>query len=433
MESRILSFEKSCVEKFSRSSWFLILVLIAVALYSWLSYPVWAQTQPGWSRFFLAQDRYWSAVTLFFGFYLGFVLPFSWRKYFYQILFAAIWLVPCFVLKIYRPIIVAPIAFVALNTFWLLLPRVTWSRKIGAAGFVAASFVLLLWLIGLDAEISQDYRLFRFFWVLHLEMLLLYFLRESFRSQAILPSISLNPLQLFAPLPWPTTLSRADSKAEIRTLQVSGLIQLVFAQTLFFLLLIAVPKLPVEIPYLGNMLQYAAFIFFATAAFNIVSGSLRIFGFRAGDATYFLALSKSPLEIWQRGSAYMAQFLFQVVFFPIWKQTRKLWLAGTVLALLVLIQIYFFHELFLRELLRWLAPTLPIAETQWEQIFWIPIFWMSCWLVWIGLFHALTKVFRFLKTEHGAWVAIFLTHLGSSQILFLAKEVAALFGIHTGS
>jgi len=406
--------------------------VLVISLYSWLSYPFWAQIQPGWSRFFLAQDRYWSSVTLFSGFCLSFILPYSWRAYFFRILFAAIWLVPCFVLKIYRPVVLAPVAFVALNTLWLLLPRPTWARKFLAAGFVTASFVFLLWLIGLDAGLSKDYRLFRFFWVLHLEMLLLYYLRESFRSQAILPSISLNPLQLFAPLPWPTTLSRADNKTEIHSLQVSGLLQLFVAHAIFLLLLWVVPKLPVEIPYVGSLLQYVTFIFFATAAFNCVSGPLRMFGFRAGDATYFLALSKSPLEIWQRGSVYMAQFLFQVVFFPIWKRTRQLWLAGGVLVLLVLIHIYFFHELFLRELLRWLAPTLPIAETQWDQIFWVPIFWMSSWVLWIGLFHGLTKVFRFLKTENGAWVAIVLTHLGSSQIFLVAKEMAALFGIQYG-
>ncbi len=431
-EQKFLAFEKSCIEKLSRGSGFLWFALVWGVLNSWLSYSVWARPQPDWSRFFLAQDRYWGAATLFFGFYFSFVIPHQIRVYFHRILFVIVWLVPCYLLKIERPIVLAPVLYVVICTVALSWPRSLWTRKIVAALVVLFTFVGLLWWLGKDAELAKDYRLFRFFWVLHLEMLLIYFLRESFRAPKISLSVALNPLQLFSPLPWPTDLTLAEKKWEIRSLQVSGLMQIIFAQLLFWILLLTVPSLPVDIPVLGHLLQYVTFVIFATAALNCVSGMLRMFGFRAADATYFLVLAKSPLEIWQRGSTYMAQFLFQVVFFPIWKQTRKMWVAGGVLAILVLIHIYFFHELFLRELLRWLAPTLPIAQTSWDQIIWLPVFWFLSWMIWMTAFYLLTKAFRFLKTENGAWVAILLTHLGSSQIFWLAKEMATLCGVNYG-
>jgi hypothetical protein len=428
LEQKINQFEEGLSSQLAKRRWVIPLSFFFIGAYLWWAFALWTKPMPSWSRFFIAQDRLYAQMTLLVGFYVSFIMPIHWRKYLFPLLMICSWLVPVAVLKIDRPIVFAPVVFLFINALTLRRSRVGMISKFAAASFAVLSFGILVWLIGRDAEISKTYDLFRYFWTLHVEMLLLYFLSAAFRSEPVSFEQSLNPVQLVLPLPWPKNLSLLPKSKDLEVLRMSGLLRAAYGQAVFVVLLLVIPRMPIPAPEANNPRHYLSFIFFVSACFATVTGFLRMFGYNAPPASYFLLLAKSPLEIWQRGSTYMAQFLFNNVFLPTWLRSRKMWLASVVLIVVVFFDLYLFHELFLRELLRWLAPTLPIRSGTTQQIFLLPLLWMCSWLLWIATFFGLTKVWPFLKTDTGAWVAIVLTHLGCSQMYWLARLMAKALG-----
>jgi hypothetical protein len=91
--------------------------------------------------------------------------------------------------------------------------------------------------------------------------------------------------------------------------------------------------------------------------------------------------------------------------------------------------LHLFHEFFLRELLRFIAPTLPIRPATFAQTFLVPLLWTLSWGAWIIIFQFFLKTTKLLRTSKGAWAAIILTHLGSSQIILVSKWLAISLGL----
>lgn len=441
LENRILTAEKSLTDSLSEKSWFFAVGILICLIYAFFSYPLWFEPHPEWSRFYLFQNRYWGALVMAFGgiFFLGVANRF--RTFYFLFLLALSWLAPCLQMGIYRPIILVPIGMVFILGF--LVAQIHKSKLFGLSlnsrrgiGLVTVigTFLLAVWLIAFDAKTSLDFRLFKFFWTFHFELLLLFFVGCCFSAQPVNILLALNPLQLWSPLTWPeSTLpvidSSRDYKMKLRKVKVSGLLQLILSNSQFLAVLLLMHWLPEESDFLGALSHYFYFLLTVTAAFGAVTGYLKLFGYQALDATYFLFLAKSPLEIWQRGSVYMSKFLFQFVYFPIWKRTRSIYLAGAIVILAVFFHLNLFHEFFLREFIRWLAPSLPIAATSLNQTLLIPLLWGLIWLVWIGAFQLAMKLLPALRGSKGAWAAIFITHIGSSQILSIAKWLSEVFGL----
>lgn len=428
LERKILSVEKSLSQWLSNRREFLLVAFLISAAFTRFVYPLWTRPMPNWSRFFLAQDRLFAVLTLLAGVFVSVWMRKSWRKWFYPLLMITAWLVPCFILKVERPIVAAPILFIFLATGLLRLSVSSTAAKSARGLCIAVVFLTLVWLLGLDAETSKSYQLFRYFWTLHLEMLLLFFVAANFRRQTPAAAINLNPLQLVAPLPWPEEMVLENNDRDLRELRASGFLQLLYAQIVFVGLMFLLPQVSAPPVDGNNPLHYLIFLVFVSAVFSTVTGFLRLFGYRAPDATYFVMLAKSPWEIWQRGSTYMARFFFRNIYFAIWSRTRQVWLATSILVLAIYVNLYLFHELFLRELLRWLSPSLPIGAGTSQQIYLLPLLWMLSWLAWMAVFYGLQKVFRFLRSDYGAWLAILITHLGSSQMFWVARNLARALG-----
>lgn len=429
LEQKLKNLENKVAGFLAAKKWFLPGAFLFSLLFSWLSFPFWSQAMPAWSRFFIAQDRVYGIFTLLAGFFISMVLPRNWRPAFHLLILLAAWLIPCFFLKVFRPIVLGPIAYLVLNALLLRRPRLGRPAKLLNALFVLGTFAVLIGALGWDAEISRDYRFFRFFWTLHLEILTLFFLAQSFQSGALPFSISLNPLQLLAPMTWPTEMKFESDKGKQKYLRALGFFQLLVAQVIFWILLIVVSRLPTTFTPVNSILHYTVFVFFVMAALGVVSAFVHLFGYQAPDATYFMILAKSPLEIWQRGSTYTAQFFFRNIYFPVWVRSRQTWLATSVLVLAIFFNLYLFHDFFLRELLRRVAPTLPVMVGTTAQTFVLPALWMLSWLIWILAFYFMTRVFAFLRTGWGLWIAILLTHLGSSQMFGVARLLGAWLGI----
>jgi hypothetical protein len=429
LEQNLKNLEKKVAEFLAAKKLFLPVAFLFSLLFCWFCYPFWSQAMPAWSRFFIAQDRVYGVFTLLAGFFISMVLPRNWRPAFHLLILLAAWLIPCFFLKVFRPIIWGPIIYLAVNAVVLRRPRPGNLHKFLSAFVVLGTFAVLVWALGWDAETSRDYRFFRFFWTLHLEILTLFFLAQSFQKSSLPFSISLNPLQLISPMTWPPEMKLESDEGKQKYLRALGFFQLIVAQVIFWILLIVVPHIPVTFTPVNSILHYTVFVFFAMAALGVVSAFVHLFGYQAPDATYFMILAKSPLEIWQRGSTYTAQFFFRNIYFPIWVRSRRTWLAASVLVLAIFFNLYLFHDFFLRELLRWVAPTLPVIVGTAAQTFVLPALWMLSWLIWILAFHFMTRIFAFLRTGWGLWIAVLLTHLGSSQMFGVARLLGAWLGI----
>jgi hypothetical protein len=435
LEAQFLKIERSLILRLSQISWSVNSGLVLGTLCLFLVFPLWSTPQPEWSRFYLAQDRFWGAVALFYGFYFSLLVPHRWKSWCYLFLMCTAWLVPLFILQIARPVIIAPIIFVIASTFWVSIYRrraIQANAKVNKFLFsliVIGGFVLVLWLLGQDAAKTQDHRLFRYFWTLHLELLVLFFLGNLFSTKTTPLENSLNPLQLLAPFPWPESIRLAQEPRQLYELRVAGLLQLIRTNFTFALLMLVLKWLPKSAGPWTSFTHYVSYLLFISAALGTVSGFIKLFGYQAPDLTYFLFLAKSPLEIWQRGSTYMAKFLFQFVYLPSWKFTRRTWVAALAVLLAVFVHLHLFHDLFLREVVRWLTPELPVAATSWAVTFGTPLVWSLIWVIWIGIFQVLRRIIPFLHSDSGAWVAILLTHLGSSQIMLATREVATILDI----
>lgn len=441
LENRILTIEKSVTDFLTKKSWFFPVGIFICASYIFFSYSLWFEPHPEWSRFYLFQNRYWGSLVMALGAIFYLAISYRFRTFYFLMLMALSWLIPCFQMGVYRPIIAAPVGLVLILT--LIVSRIHQSKIFGLSLIgrrwvsliaVIASFLFTIWLIAEDARISSDFRLFQFFWTLHFEMLLFFFVGCCFSSQPTNLLLALNPLQLWSPLTWPdsaVTLSPSsqDYVQKLRRLKVSGLLQVILSNFQFLVILLLMRWLPVESDFFGAFSHYLYFLLTVTAAFGAVTGFLKLFGYQATDATYFIFLAKSPLEIWQRGSIYMSKFLFQFVYLPVWKRTRRIWLASATVMLVVFFHLNLFHEFFLREFIRWMTPSLPIASASLSQTLLIPLLWSLVWLMWIGVFQISLKSFPALRESKGAWVAIVITHIGSSQILSIAKWLAQATGL----
>lgn len=428
LEAKILNFEARLSTRGADNKLTLWIGIAIGCILLIATYPLWNTQMPGWSRFFIIQDRYWGGIVLFAGFVLSLLIPTRFNSYLFPLLALATWVIPCAILHIYRPYALAPVVFLAFNAFVLMRSRPSTLHRLMSAGAVLVSFAILIWGLGADAAASKDYNLFRLFWTMHLEILAIYFFATSLSTGAVSTIVTLNPVQLFFPLPWPRSLALTKDKHRLRVLRTSGFIRLFLSEVTIVALFYVLPLLPSGQNISASLWHYLSFLLFVSAGLGTVTGFLRAFGYETKDATYFMILAKSPLELWQRGSTYMAEFLFQNVFFPTWKISRNTWIAGSVLISAIFFHLYFFHEYFLRELLRWMEPSLPIPPSSWEQAFLVPMLWMFCWLMWIALFALVTKYFKFLKSDWGAWIAVLLTHLGSSQMMLAARSLANLLG-----
>lgn len=417
VESSWTKFEDRLTQKFVSNSFSVVLFFFVFFIGAFLTYNSWTGLNlPSWSRLFIAQDRYWASLFLLGGAFLfyGFNSAVQATQLVLGLIVTCSWLFPIEKLEAFRFEAFYPVLFLFACSFLLHFFK---NKKL--LSFCFCIFLFLLMNFGLYevAMRTQNGKILQYFSVLHLDLLLLYFIQRIFAGQNLPKIFDLNPLQLYAPLPIPADSKWVSSKSEKRLFFIKGCLQVLWAQVGFFILLNTSHLdffYKTENPYI----HYVFFLVFILSAMKMLTGLLWMYGFKVRPASHFIFLSKSPLEIWQRGSVYMANFAFFNIYLPIWTRVRNYLLPAFVVILFVYLHLFFFHDIFLKMIMKQLLPSLFNSEITIQSVV-QPFIWIGIWVTWIAMFYLGTrKVAKYTTADQlGGWALILMTHAGSASII----------------
>lgn len=406
-----------------------VLALYGAVFFLWFQ-PLWQKGYVSWGRAFLVQDR-----ALLMPLLLGLTLVSLYLRPQFQtvVLFLStcvIWVYGCYEwIGFSFSMLVWP---VLLGTAYLggqfSLGRGR-ARQLIAAIFFIALFFVMAFLLGWEAQKLGKISILRFFWLIHPELFLAFVLTAYFgyRNRAALPQF-LNPVNVVAPTIWPeSSLRSLESFVKVR-LWWQGFFNILLAQFLFFvyfqILDLSVRYgVPPGVPL--SLIQYASFLIVIIAAMNTTAGAARMFGYKVPDATFFLVLAKSPLEVWQRASTYLYQFILNFIFLPLYRKTRSYAVTGLFCFIAIVTHMFLFHDLVVRGFYKLVLPVFPAPQVDVAKVFLTAFSYAGIWLVFIliGTFFWGRRVRLF--PWWGQWVCIGLTHLGASSIFGLTHLVVA--------
>lgn len=423
-EIRWTQFEDTFAESLTKKNWAKPVLFFLTVVMAYLTFDFWTQSSfPQWSRFNLIQDRLWATYVLIFLSFLPLVIrQLRGSVPFLFIVVSTSWLFPAYKINSLSSNGFLPIVYLVMCSF--IVNRSFWNRWLRAF-LVLVLFLALVSLLTNNAIDSANGKLLIYFSNLHLDFLLLYYIGAIFNQKSFSNQMHFNPLQLVSPLPLPE--NSQSLKNEGYELQFTKGILGIFWAQIIFLSLILVLQQPSVFETQNPLIYYFLFIATVIGAMKMASSLLWIYGFKTLPATYFLLLAKSPIEVWQRGSTFVADFLFNKIYLPIWKRTRSMPLASILVVIAVIFHVFFFHEILVKTLLRFqfgnmLFGSFGMAEAiQWGL-------WVAAWSTWIFVFWVFAKLTKPL--HHYSifqWLLIALTHLGSAMIfpavLYLASVV----------
>ncbi len=331
-------------------------VVALAAFFYFFLWPKWTLAFPDWARFNLAQDRTWLVAALVvFGFFAPWVPRRALGAYSAGSLGLA-WVWSCWKLgAVVWQAAVFPVYIVLVaGCAWLVAgaaarsPRPL-SRWLAVVA-VVFGFAACMWAAG-RAGLSGSVAYLRFFWLLHPEGYVLAALGlvamagAGRRARGDVATLALAPVFVCNALPIPeeTRIENADRRVWWRGWWNIAL------NFLILRMMIGLTSFQVPAGALaGAAFQYLYFCLFVVAGMNVTSGLLRMFGADAPDATRFLFLAATPLEIWKRSSTYMYLFIFRLVYLPVFRATRSLAATFLATAAAVILQVFLLHEVGVR-------------------------------------------------------------------------------------
>lgn len=414
-ETKWNSFENRIVESLSKKKWILPLITLLYFTGAFFLYDIWTQAHfPSWARFNIIQDRLWAAyILLSFSFAPLFIKTLRHQPLFLFFVVAVSWLFP-----------ISKIGDITLTAFLPLLFLLvgSWLVKINKASVWLKTVILFFLYCALVSILTKEVlinpssgKILLYFSNIHMDLLLLFFIGVTFNTRPFPLSIHYNPLQMFSPLPLPdsTTLAIEDSRYTQQFIR--GIIELILSQALFVIVIMAYRSEMVATTT-NPFIHYLLFLFVIVGAMKMVTSVLWIYGINSPSATYFFILAKSPIEIWQRGSVFIADFLFNKLYMPIWKKFRNLWLSSAVVIFAVLFHLFIFHELLIKSWLRWQFGDLLFGRFGTAEIkLWG--FWLLTWIAFILIFSGFQKLTsRWHRQELFQWLLILITHIGCASI-----------------
>lgn len=400
------------------------LLLVAFLFFVYLTFDLWTQSQfPKWSRFYIAQDRLWATYILVgFSFIPLFINQLRNSSIFLVMVVALSWLYPVSRLGPLTWGAFLPIVFLVLGA--VVINSGKWSRWL-KLGILFILFLSLVSFLTYEALQFQNNKILLYFSNLHLDLLFIYFIGALFNSTKVSYQIHFNPLQLMSPLPLPEKTQICATMTDYNKQFVQGMIELLQAQIIFIILIVSYQSFYVKTT-VNPLVHYFLFLGFIVAAMKCISALLWIYGIKSIPATYFLVLAKSPIEVWQRGAVYLADFIFNVVYMPVWKYFRKQWLAAVFVIFAILFHMFLFHEFLVKSILRFLFGsenfgTFNLSDFRSQAL------WIGVWLAWIGLFFVFQKLTRrWHKLKPFQWLLIILTHLGSAFVIPLVSYLGRI-------
>lgn len=422
IEKKITKFENDLITKLSASGYSVFFVTLVLLSSLYLILPVWTKNPfPEWSRFFIAQDRIWALTSLLSGAYLFHFTKDSFKPLVAALSIACSWIIPIYLLGSFRLEALAPLIYIALNTLLLYKYK---RFKIPSLIISVFMFLVLILFLGYDVILNKDGKIFQYFSILHLEVIIFFYINMIFSTNNSY-LFYLNPLLLFSPLPIPDESSIVVNKNEKKFYLLKGLLFIAEAQVLLLIIIFIFNFLDFKIPP-SIPVQFYLFIIFISAGMKICSGLLWMYGIKSPATSHFLLLAKSPLETWQKGSVFFAKFIFSKIYLPLWIRMRSHILSTTFSISFILFHLYLFHEVILGNLLVWLFPSLnfmssSIASLKQQAL------WVILWILWILFFEfTLSKIDLLKKSSLGHWLLVFITHLGNMSIIPLTLYLSGI-------
>lgn len=416
IEKYINSNEELLVRKIMSFKYSFIYILIILSGILYFSLPLWTQFEyPKWSKFFIAQDRTWALIILIVGSFLVYLTNQKLKAFISFLIVSCSWLIPIYILGSFRWQSFAPIFFILINFGFLKLFK---KKQLFSLIFVFITFIGLVVFLGYDVNQNNDGKIFQYFSILHIEVVLFFFINLIY-SKNLINLSCFNPLQLFSPLPIPDETTIVIDDTDKKFYFFKGILYIIQSQIIFVSMMLLFKsntfKEPPSIP-----IQFYFFILFITASLKVCSGLLWMYGYKAPSTSYFFALAKSPLEAWQRGSVFFAKFIFSKIYLPIWIKFRSNLFAIIGSVLFISLHLFLLHEFVLSHLLAYLFPKLNFIASTWlslkQQSYWILL-----WLLWIIAFELTFKKNNFFtKTKTGNWLLVIFTHVGNMSIIPIA-------------
>lgn len=324
---------------------FLFLTIIAISAYALL--PLWQfPNYPGWARLNLVQDRYWASLIIITGSLLYYFLPKKWMNLYLVFILCLSWFIPVYILDSLRVSSIFPVLFLLLNSLSIFYFK---KYKKLLLFFCVFQFIALNLLLGLDVELNKKGKLFQYFSLIHFEMLFFYFIQTIYQEKTNF-AFNLNPLQLYAPIPIPRESEFIQNNSSLKkNYFIKGFLEIAQSFAIFCLLFVFIKKDILKQNH-SIIIPYIVFLFFVIAAMKSIHGILWVFGFKTPSATHFIFLAKSPLETWQKGSTFIAKFIFNIIYFPLWKRFRNQAIATFGVLAFVFFHLFLLHDFFLKKL-----------------------------------------------------------------------------------
>lgn len=416
------NFEDKISNYFVQSNLRFLIFLAALTCLSYLLFPLWQLSEyPVWSRLNLAQDRYWASLTIIVGSLFFIFIPAKITNIYLILILCLSWLIPVYLLDSLRISSLLPILYILINSMLIFKFKEYKKSLLVICTFL---FLVLVVLFGLDVEVSKKGKLFQYFSLIHFEMLFFYFIQTVYQKNFNF-IFNFNPLQLYSPVPIPAESEFLQNKQLKKTYFIKGFIEIAQSMLLFGCIFISL-----RIEYFKKLdsilIQYVIFLFFVIAVMKSLHGILWIFGFKTPSATHFVLLAKSPLETWQRGSTFIAKFVFNAIYFPLWKIFRNQFFAFAGVLVFVFFHLFILHDIFLKNILILFFPTFQTIPTNIHQLS-QQFIWFLVWFLWIIVFmFTFQKIEFFKKSLTGQWLLIVLTHIGNMLIMPLAFYLTQL-------
>lgn len=414
--------EDKITNYFVQSNFSFLMFLTVLAGFSYLLFPLWQSSEyPGWARLNLAQDRYWASLTIIIGSLLYYFIPSKITNIYLILIVCLSWFIPVYLLDSLRISSVFPVLYILINSILIFKFKEYKKSLLFVCTFL---FLILVVLVGLDVEISKKGKLFQYFSLIHFEMLFFYFVQTIYQQNFNF-TFNFNPLQLYSPVPIPTESEFLQNTQLKKSYFIKGFIEIAQSCLLFYGIFMAL-----RIDYFKRqdfiIIQYIIFLFFVIAVMKSLHGILWIFGFKTPSATHFVLLAKSPLETWQRGSVFLAKFIFNTIYFPLWKVFRNQFFAIAGVLIFIFFHLFVLHDILLKNILILFFPTFQTLPTNFHQLS-QQLIWFLIWFLWIIVFmFTFQKIEFFKKSSSGQWLLIALTHIGNMLMMPLAFYLTQL-------
>ncbi|MCB0391194.1 MAG: hypothetical protein KDD58_07880 [Bdellovibrionales bacterium] len=424
IERSMLKFESNIVQLLFRSSNFKVIfvTIILFLIYLTILIPMAGIHVPFNLRESLFTQRTDIYIVLGLGALISFYLKSEFRFYFFIFLLFVSWILPFLYRGVWEFSILAYpllacafylISLINLNKFLFKLV----AFLLGILSFLMATYWMLKASFG-KSGVAVSAK----FWLTHPEFYVLFFLTVLLsNANKEFKRLLLNPMNLVWGTIWPqdTLLSKNMTAKEHKKLWCRGIYSVAVSILFFFIALFVRYLLKdSKLSLISTVIFYYFFyLFMIIGSFNGHVGISRMLGINCPDATYFLLLAKTPMEVWQRGSTYVYKFFLNFIYIPLQRKIKNYFLVMLICMCLIVLHLFIFHDVVIRNFFFWLIPDLkaPIVPVLRTLVF--SVSWAGLWFVWILVGGTVwRRILILLPRPWLQWSSILMNHIVIASI-----------------